>query len=333
MCQHSDDPWAASLPKIELHLHLEGAIPLPTMYSLVQKYGGDVSITDEASLVDKFRYRDFPHFLEIWNWKNRFIRELDDFTLIARSVAESLAAQNIVYAEVFFSPSDFRKTGMSIQDIATAIIRGLDDVSGTEINLVTDLVRDNGPAGADEVLDAVIDLASPRILGIGIGGAEQLHPPAQFAPVFERARDAGLQLTAHAGEAAGPTSVADAITHLGVSRIGHGTRAVEDEATMQLINTSGVFVEACPSSNVCTGVIASVADHPIRQFLERGIPIGINTDDPAMFGCSMAGEVTHLQEDLSFTRDEIKSLMLSAITHAWCDHDTKTALRSQVTGH
>ena len=321
----TDRSRLASAPKVELHLHLEGAIPLGALWTLTRKYNSD--LPDLDALVARFTYKDFPHFLDVWHWKNQFIREEEDFEFIAEAFARSLADQHIVYAEAFFSPTDFARTGLTVGQIAAALRRGLDQVLDAEVALIADLVRDNGPEVAGRVLDEVHESREAGVIGVGIGGSEHHHPPAQFEPVYQRARHLGFQTTAHAGEAAGPESVRDAITRLGVSRIGHGTRAIEDEQVMQLIADHGIHIEACPTSNVRTGVSPSLQSHPLRTFLDRGFSVSVNTDDPVMFNCTMESEFAELQ-GAGFSTGDIQQLMLNAVDGAWCSDAKKSELRS-----
>ena len=165
-------------PKVEIHLHLEGAIPLPTLWELAQKYDGTSEVPTIVALEEKFRYRDFPHFLSTWMWKNGFIREYDDFTFIASAVAADLAAQNIRYVEAFHSPGDFHMIhGLDVARISEAI----------EIRLIADLTRDFGPERGKAWLKEIATSEELAIIGIGIGGGEHDHPPESFERVFERA--------------------------------------------------------------------------------------------------------------------------------------------------
>jgi adenosine deaminase len=318
--------WFEKLPKAELHLHLEGAIPLDALWTLVRKYGGDPSVPDVHALEKKFRYRDFPHFIEIWVWKNGFLRESDDFTLIAEAVAQNLLHQNIRYAEAFFSPADFRRHGLKPQEIAKAVRRGLDRVPGTRVALVADLVRDFGPENALATLSEVNETRDCGVIGIGIGGSEQNFPPELFEKVFEQARKLGFHTSAHAGEAAGPQSVWNAVSRLNVDRIGHGTRASEDKALLHFLAEKRIPVETCPLSNVRTGVVDSIGRHPVRLFYESGIRISVNTDDPAMFGNSLAEEYRLLETKLGFSRDEIRGIILETVSSSWLPENEKKLL-------
>lgn len=309
--------WIRSVPKVELHLHMEGAIPLDTLWQLIEKYGGDRRAPNRAALDGVFRYADFPSFIETWLWKHAFLREPEDLTLVATAVARELARQRIVYAEAFYSPADLRRTGMSVGIVTEALRRGLDTVPEVDVALIADLVRDDGPAGAAGTLEAVAEVRDQRVIGIGIGGSEHAFPPAQFGAVFERARELGLRTTAHAGEAAGAESIWSAIRDLHVERIGHGTRAVEDPSLVAFLARERLPLEMCPGSNVATGVVPSLAAHPIRELFDAGVLVTVNSDDPAMFGTSLADEYSSLEEVLGFSPAEIRTLMLNAVDASW----------------
>ena len=320
------DTWYDRLPKVELHLHLEGAIPHPTLWELVQKYGGDASVPTIESLERRFKYSDFAHFLETWRWKNLFLREYADFALIGEAVAHDLVLQNIRYAEVFFSPADFKRHGLQTQKIAQAIRAGLSRVPAIEIALIADFGRDNGPETSLRVLAEVNEVRDLGVVGVGIGGPEKEFPPELFEPVFVKARQLGFHTSAHAGEAAGAASVWGALKCLQVERIGHGTRAEEDPALIDYLVEHRIPLEMCPISNLRTGVIPSIGEHPARRFFERGIVVTINSDDPKMFGNCLADEYRLIEENLGFSRVEICQLISNAIQSAWLPEKRKHAL-------
>ncbi len=178
-------------------------------------------------IAERFRYRDFPHFIETWVWKNQFLREYEDFTFIAAAVARSLASQGVIYAEVFYTPSDFARRGLAPAPLTEAIRRGPAGVPEVEVALVPDLCRDRGPEHAERSIDVLAELRSPE-------------------------------------------------------RIGHGTRAVEDPALVEYLAAHRIPIELCPGSNLRTGAAASLGSHPVRRYFDLGIPVSINTDDPAM---------------------------------------------------
>ena len=318
--------WFERVPKVELHIHLEGAIPHEALWRLVQKYGGDPTVPDFAALQRKFAYRDFPHFLETWCWKNTFLREYEDFTLIAQAVAQDMARQNIRYAEAFYSPIDFAQHGLDVQRITEAIRTGLAKEPNVEVMLVADLVRDDGPQQGALTLAKVYEVRDLGVVGIGIGGSEHRFPPEPFAPVYEQARRMGFHTSAHAGEAAGPASIWGALRELHVDRFGHGTRAVEDESLLDYLAAHHTPIEMCPISNVRTGVTPSIEQHPIRRYFERGIVVTVNTDDPQMFNNTLAEEYRLLQEKLGFTQEDIRVLIVQGIRSSWLPEQRKQEL-------
>jgi adenosine deaminase len=328
MSQELGWSWFEQLPKIELHLHLEGAIPYNALWHLVQKYGSD--IPSEKALKEKFKYKDFAHFIETWVWKNQFLREYEDFTFLAEAVARDLASQKIYYAEIYFSPADFWRQKLETQRIAEAIRRGLEKVEEIEIALVVDLVRDFGSERAKKTLAEVNEVKQLGIIGVGIGGSEQDYPPETFEEVYARARKLGFRTSAHAGEAAGPQSVWGAIRCLQVDRIGHGTRVEEDEQLLDYLVEHRTPIEMCPLSNVRTGVVKSYAEHPVRRYFDRGINMSVNTDDPKMFGNSLAEEFKLLVDEKGFAPEEIKSLVLGSVEMSWMSDDKKQAMTARI---
>jgi adenosine deaminase len=323
--------WLERLPKVELHLHIEGAIPHAALWELICKYGGDPRVPTAASLPSQFVYRDFPDFIDRWIWKHGFIREPDDFELIGRAVAGDLARQRIVYTEAFFTPSDVSRTGMTPQQAALALRRGIAQVPEIEIGLISDLCRDVGPEVAARNLEMIGEVAAEAgVIGIGMGGSEQTFPPEPFGGVYERARELGLRTTAHAGEVAGPESIWGALRALRVERIDHGTRAAEDPALVAYLADRQIPVTCCPGSNVATGAISRLEAHPLRRFLDAGMLVSVSTDDPAMFGLSMVGEYEALGERLGFTPDDVRGLILGAVESTWLPADQKAALWARI---
>lgn len=318
--------WFELVPKVELHLHLEGAIPYASLWELVQKYGGDPAAPDLESLKRLFKYRNFPHFIETWIWKNGYLRTTDDFTFIAEGVARDLAAQNIRYAEVFFSPPDFARHGLKTQELTLAIRSGLSRVQEIEIALVADLVRNSMPEQAAVTLAEANEVKELGVIGIGIGGSEQKFPPEPFKQVYAQARKFGFHTNAHAGEAAGAASIWGAVRELGAERIGHGTRAKEDPCLLDYLAEKQIPLEMCPLSNVRTGVVNSIDEHPIKHYAERGLLVTVNTDDPKMFDNSLAEEYRLLEARLGFSREEIRGLILQGIRVSWLPGDRKQQL-------
>jgi adenosine deaminase len=193
----------------------------------------------------------------------------------------------------------------------------LDQVKETKINLIVDFVRNDGPEKAGVTLCQVQEVRDKGVIGVGLGGAELEYPPELFEKVYANARSLGFHTCAHAGEGAGAGSIWGAIRRLQVERIGHGTRAGEDPSLLDYLAATGLPLEMCPLSNVATGVVRCIGEHPIRQYFERGLKVTVNTDDPGMFGNSLAGEYRALVEKLGFSRSEIQTLVLNGIDASW----------------
>jgi adenosine deaminase len=318
--------WYEMIPKAELHVHLEGAIPHEGLFELIKKYGGDPLAPDAAALADRFRYKDFPQFIERWIWKNQYLREYDDFTFIAENVARDFVRQRILYAEMFFSPSSFARRRLAVQELTQAVRTGFSRVPEVRINLIADLVRDFGPESEMDILKQLNEVKSLGIIGIGIGGSEHNYPPAPFKPVYDEARLMGFRTNAHAGEAMGAQSIWDAIRYLHVERIGHGTRAHEDPELVQYLREQKIPLEMCPGSNVRTCVVNSFREHPIRKYFDAGLIVTANTDDPKMFQTSLAEEYRLLEQECGWKKTEICRLILNAIESSWQTAEQKAAL-------
>lgn len=323
--------FLAKLPKVELHLHLEGAIPLTALWQLIEKYKATRQVGSLADLDQRFCYQDFPHFIETWVWKNNFLREYEDFTFIASEVANDLAAQNIRYVEAFYSPGDFARHGLRPQELTAAIRRGLDmHAERITVKLVADLIRDFGPQQGQRWLHEIAEVKHLGVVGIGIGGSEQLYPPEPYSDVYRQAKKLGFKTSAHAGEAAGPESIWGALRTLQVDRIGHGTRAIEDARLVAYLQEARVPMEMCPISNWRTGVVSHLQQHPIGRFYRDGLLVSVHTDDPKMFNTSLEQEYQALMDTFGFTEQDIVQLIRNAIQSAWCEDAKKTELLRQL---
>jgi len=318
----------AEMPKIELHLHLEGAIPIETLYNLVQRKGQDPSISTIEDLKRRLVYTDFAHFIDVWTWMNSLIQEERDFEEIAYQALNNLSRQNIKYVEAFYSPGDYWRQGLSVQGITEYMNRGKERAYrdfGIRSELIVDLVRDHGPKVGMQRLDEVAPYLGKGVIGIGLGGSEQSFPADPYAPVYKEAKQRGFRLTAHAGEAAGPESIWVAVRELGCERIGHGVRAREDPQLVSFLRRRQIPLELCVVSNVRTNVCGSVETHPIRQYFEEGLMVTVNSDDPTMFNTSITQEYLVLAQKLGFALGDIKVLSMNGIEASFMsDEDKKT---------
>ncbi len=323
----STPDWFDRIPKTELHVHLEGAVPIETLWELVKKYGGQAEVADLEALRRKFAYRDFPHFIQTWIWKNGFIRNYDDIAYVGENIARNFVKQNVRYVEAYFSPTNFTRHGLETQKIAEAWRRGLNRISQVEVKLIADFTRDEGSRRAFRTLEEVNEARSMGIIGVGLGGTEVEYPAELFREVYARARLLGFQTTVHAGETVGPSSIWSAVRDLQADRIGHGTRAIEDEELIIYLAEHKIPVETCPISNLRIGAIRTIEQHPIRHYFDRGILVTVNTDDPLMFHNTLAEELRLLETVHRFTRDEIKQVVLNGVESSWLDEDRKRELK------
>ena len=319
-----------NIPKIELHLHIEGAIPVSSLWELVRKYDMKRNIKSQRDLEARFVYKDFSHFLDTWTWKNTFLREYEDFSFIATEVVKDLIKQNHKYVEFFFTPMDHTKKGIEPQKLLEALYNGAKDfLNEITVNFIFDNSRDFGPERGMMILEQMKEMKSCNLIGMGMGGSEHLYPPEPFKQVYEKAREYGFRTTAHAGEAAGPVSIWGALKNLHPDRIGHGTRAIEDRDLLEHLKARRIPIELCPISNIRTGVVRNLHEHPIREYYDNDLHISINTDDPKMFNTSLENEFTEL-ENLGFNKTDVKVMLENAIDSAWCGGEIKNALKKEI---
>lgn len=319
------------LPKTELHLHLEGAIPVEALWELIKKYKGDRDLGNIDNVREKFKYKDFRDFLDVWIWKDQFIREYEDCTFFAEAVANDLKLQNIKYVEMYFTPIIYLEKNLKTSLVIEAFKKGFKKHSdGIVINLIADLCRNCTLETVDSVLDEIIELKESSILGIGLGGDEKNYPPHIFKDSFKKAKDHGLMTTAHAGEVAGNESIWGAIKELRVDRIGHGIRAYEDAKLLDYLKETQLPLEMCPLSNLCTRVVKNIKEHPVKQYFDMGLNISVNTDDPKMFNNSLAEEYFTLINKLGFNLSDIKKIVCNTINSSWCKESIKEELLKEV---
>jgi len=319
-----------ALPKVEQHIHIVGATRPETLLWLLDEEGkSHKSFKTVADIRRFFQYRDFPHFINIYKTVFRCITREDQFERITYEMLEDDARCNVRYVEASFSAPDHVRQGLDYALMLDAINEGVRQAHqdfGIECNLRIDLVRNYGPDVGVQVLDW-IENKNDNIVSIDIGGSEEKFPPKPFACVYQRAKEMGLHLVAHAGEAAGPESVWDAINHLNVERIGHGVTASRDSELVDYLLKRDVTIEMCPTSNLRTGAVPSLQEHPIRTFFDKGIRVTVNTDDPSMFNTNMNNEYLQLHQQLNFGIPELFMLSLNALDSSFLSETQKVQMR------
>ena len=319
--------WIDACPKVELHLHFEGAVPLDVWHRMALARGAIPQAETLERFERRFQTRSFRGFIKNWLWCCALFRTAGDLRDAARAVACELARQNILYAELYVSPAPFLRAGFALEPLIHGIVEGLASCPQVETRLLIDLARDRGPGAAGRIVDDVIALAHPKVVGIGLGGTEAGFPPDPFAGVFRKARDAGLGLSAHAGEHAGAESIRAAIEKLGATRIGHGIAALGDARLCDRLRDGGIPLEICLSSNLRTGAVSSLADHPAKRLYDAGVPITINSDDPAMFMTSLTRELRLARDLLGLGERDIAAMLALAAARSFAEAPLKKALR------
>jgi adenosine deaminase/aminodeoxyfutalosine deaminase len=315
-----------SLPKAELHLHLEGSIEPSTLLELRQRHGMDgASLTEVEQL---YNYKDFKGFLAAFKDVTGHLRAPEDYELITYRLMERLKAQNILHAEVIVSVGVclWRK-----QDFA-AIFEGLERGRqrgekdfGISLVWIFDAIRQFGAEKAQSVLDLAMQFHDRNVVAFGIGGDERAGPAEWFTAVYARAAEHGLHLTAHAGESAGPESIWGAL-NLKAERLGHGLTAAQDPELIEALAERQVPIEICVTSNLRTGCCAELAQHPVRRYFDQGLMLTLNSDDPAMFRTSLIEEYRLVQETFGFTDEHLRELARNSFEASFLEGEKKLAL-------
>jgi aminodeoxyfutalosine deaminase len=313
----------ASLPKAELHLHLEGSIQPATVCALTARHG--IVITEEE-VRHRYAYRDFPEFIEAFKWVTSFLREPQDYALIACDLAEHLLTQRVVYAEVTLSIGVMLLRKQRPEANFEALLRATEpfESRGLRFRWVFDAARQFGADAALQVVESAKRCNSRAIVAFGIGGDELRVPTKEFRPMYDRAGEIGLHRLMHAGEVGGPEKIREAIEILGVERIGHGIAAIHDPALMDLLAERKIPLEICPASNMMTAALArqlrrenvTMEDHPLPKLLRQGIPVVLSTDDPAMFHTTLNEEYANAAR-MGLREDELNRIVEMGFQYAF----------------
>ncbi len=327
------DAFIVRMPKVELHLHLEGSIQPRTLLELALRNNVEIPARDVDGIEQLFCFRDFGEFLAVYMALVRAVVYGEDFERLAYELGRSLAEQHVLYAEVMLSPMQHLRRGVDMQEAIAGTAAGFARVE-REWGLVTRLGFDYGRQyGAEQawpVLEAVKQAMPHGVVFWSIGGNEIGHPPEPFAEVFAAARAAGLHVMAHAGEVVGPASVWGAVQSLQVERLGHGIRSVDDPALIAYLSESDVVLDVCPSSNLYTGAAASWESHPLRQLYDSGVTVTINSDDPTFFHTTLTDEYRKIVNHFGFTVDDICQLIRNSVSASFLPNEAKQALRQRI---
>jgi aminodeoxyfutalosine deaminase len=330
------EQFIRQMPKVELHLHLEGSIRPATLLALARRHGVELPANDVEGLARWYRFRDFPHFVEIYLAICSCLRDGADFARITRELGETAVAHQVRYVQVAFVPSTHQRfKGMPYDEVWGGIREGAAWVErelGVRLQFAPDFPRTRRLGDSTRAVEATLEFAVAHrdegVVALGLGGYETGNPPEPFTEVFRHAKAHGLRSWPHAGEMDGPASVWGAVHALGADRIAHGVRAVEDPELLDYLAEHRIGCDVCPTSNVCLGVYPSIVQHPIRQLIKAGVPVTINSDDPPMFSTTLTDELRALARAQAFTAAELAALIRTGVEVSFLPEAEKAMLRA-----
>jgi aminodeoxyfutalosine deaminase len=329
---HDEEEEAVSFPKIELHVHLEGTLRPERLLEIARRNDYPLPADTVQGIRALYSYRNFDHFIEVWILVTNALRRAEDFRQVVVDYAREASAHGAVYIEAIFSPVERAWRGVDWDEMFTGYCDGAADAReqvGIDVRLTPDITRSSSPEDATTAARYAIKYRDRGIVGLGLGGEEALYPPEPFAPPFRLAHDGGLGSVPHAGEVVGPASVWGALEALGADRIRHGIRAHEDPALMRELARRRIVLDVCPISNVRTGAVRSLAEHPLPALVAAGVQCSISTDDPAMFD-------TDLSRDYAAASSMGLAPRLfydAGVAGALCDEETRGRLRALGDAH
>jgi adenosine deaminase len=319
-----------AMPKVEIHVHLEGATDAETVYQMARRNRVALPAASLAEWQTFYEFTDFDHFIDVYTAASRCMQTPDDFALMTERFLAHQARENIRYSEVFLSIShqlDKLPDGELLAALAAGAAAG-ETRCGSRVRFIADIAR-HLPHTRFRVLEFALRAREQGLfLGLGLGGKEVGHPPEDFVDVYTEAKRQGLRVVAHAGETAGPASVRGAIESLGAERIGHGVRCLEDPALVQELRARQTPLEVCPVSNYCLGIVRRDQPHPIRQLVDAGLYCTLGSDDPPMFSTDLNREYQTLAER-GFSWDELWRLNLNTLEASFLDEGEKSAYRNE----
>lgn len=320
----------AAIPKAELHVHIEGTLEPEMVFDLAERNDIDLPYDSVAELEAKYRFTDLQSFLDIYYENMAVLRTRRDFHDLAAAYLRTCPEQGVRHAEIFFDPQAHLKRGVSIDTVITGLCDAVDEYRDqVSASLILCFLRDDTAESAMATLLAAEPYLD-RIVGVGLDSAEVGHPPSKFTEVFQRAREKGLKVVAHAGEEGPPEYVREALDVLGAQRIDHGVRALDDPDLVARLRRERIPLTVCPLSNVRLGVFGDIREHTLPTLLDEGLLVTINSDDPAYFGGNVEANVAAIREHLGITEKQLRELAANSVRASFLDEQDKERLLAEV---
>lgn len=329
------EEFIRKLPKAELHLHIEGTLEPKMMFDLAERNGYELPFPDVDSVAAAYDFENLQSFLDLYYQGAAVLQSPQDFYDLISAYFDRAAADGVRHAEIFFDPQSHTGRGVGFEVFMEGFRSGMADARsrhGISSNLILCFLRHL--SGEDAL--ATIREAEPHLEGViavGLDSSEVGHPPEQFTAAYAQAQDLGLRAVAHAGEEGPPEYVSGALDALGVERVDHGVRSLEDPELVERLRHEGIPLTVCPLSNVALQVVDGIADHPLPQMIEAGLMVSVNSDDPAYFGGYVADNYLALTNHLDFDEEQVTVLAANSIKSSFLDEDEKTALFDELSGH
>jgi adenosine deaminase len=323
----SEQAYLRTLPKAEIHVHLEGTFEPATIESLAGKAGERLPQPRDKLL----QFSDLADFLRFLDWCCSLLQSADQLSEAAYGFCRRMTADGTGYADIIVNPTHWRHWRWRIGDMIDALDRGFSAAEHDGLpsaGLCVSLLRTQTAAEAAELVDLLVEKRHPRVVALSIDGNEAKagRTGPRFAEAFRRAGAAGLKRTVHAGESSGPQGVRDAIELLGADRIDHGVRAIEDADLVALLAERRIALGVCPTSNTALGLYASMAEHPLDRLRRAGVPVCVNTDDPCLLDVTLPGEYARCVDAYGWSRDDVRAVARTSIEASFADAQTKARL-------
>lgn len=326
---HSIPPWVQDMPKVELHVHLEGSIEPETVLKLAERNNVELPANTADGLREWYQFQDFPHFVSVYVAVSGCIRNEEDILLVAKEFLKRQAKQNVVHTEATYTVGTIERLAGIPAEAQLAALGEARRFAQKELDIsvgwVFDICRGDSVSRADQILDWALAGKSAGVCALGLSGEERLGC-TEFKSVFQRAKASHLPITVHTGETMGSESIWEALAVTEPDRIGHGVRSVEDPALMKELRSRQIHLEVCPSSNVCLGVFENLDHHSLAELIASGMNFSINSDDPPMFNASIANELWIAHSKFGLDEEELWELQRNSLKNAFISESERSDL-------